>query len=147
MEDRSRRSDPNLDATAPFQRTEGSDSNLPADVHDASTMSRGGADDESAVVPGPSLTGAGSPVPDRIGRFQIRRVLGEGSFGRVYAAHDPQLDRAVALKVPNRRLFETGVSKEASWPKHARRRSSSILDWLPSTTCRWNRTCRSSCRN
>src|SRR5262249_21147628 len=38
-------------------------------------------------------------MPARIGRFEIRRYLGEGSFGRVYEAHDPLLDRVVALKV------------------------------------------------
>jgi hypothetical protein len=36
-----------------------------------------------------------------IGRFELRAVLGEGGFGRVYLAHDSQLDRAVALKVPH----------------------------------------------
>ena len=40
------------------------------------------------------------PPLGRIGRFQLRAVLGQGGFGRVYRAHDPQLDRQVALKVP-----------------------------------------------
>jgi serine/threonine protein kinase/formylglycine-generating enzyme required for sulfatase activity/tetratricopeptide (TPR) repeat protein len=47
------------------------------------------------------------PLPERLGRYVIKRQLGKGGFGVVYLAHDPQLDRSVALKVPRRERFRT----------------------------------------
>ena len=36
----------------------------------------------------------------KIGRFELLRLVGQGAFGTVYQARDPELDRAVAVKVP-----------------------------------------------
>lgn len=37
-------------------------------------------------------------VNDRVGRYEIRAEVGEGSFGKVYRAWDPEFERWVAIK-------------------------------------------------
>src|SRR5262245_35528268 len=39
-------------------------------------------------------------LPARLGRFEIKSLLGEGAYGRVFLGFDAELDRLVAIKVP-----------------------------------------------
>jgi serine/threonine-protein kinase len=52
--------------------------------------------------PPPPGAPADDPVPPTVGRFEVRRVLGQGGFGTVYLGFDPGLHREVAIKVPSR---------------------------------------------
>src|SRR5262245_47797910 len=62
------------------------------------------------IVP-PSLDTA--PLPPHVGRYQVERVLGQGGFGVVYLAHDEQLQRLVAIKVPHRSLVSRPEDAQA----------------------------------
>lgn len=73
-----------------------------------------GVDAPNGVDRSPAASSLGARVaPDEllapgavIARFIVHRALGAGGAGVVYAAHDPELDRTIALKILRREVAE-----------------------------------------
>ena len=66
----------------------------PEDAIQATASFRPGTGRENALW-------TGSATSEKLGRFLLGDKLGSGSFGAVYLAYDPLLEREVALKVPH----------------------------------------------
>ncbi|MBX3679369.1 serine/threonine-protein kinase [Cognatazoarcus halotolerans] len=47
-------------------------------------------------------------IPNHLGKYEIVDILGKGGMGTVYRAHDPSIDRIVALKTIRRELLDGG---------------------------------------
>ena len=54
-----------------------------------------------------------------IGRYRVDRLLGAGAMGEVYHAHDPVIDRPVAIKILRPELV-AGLASE-QWLQRFRR--------------------------
>ena len=91
----------------------------------------------------------------KVDRFELIRPLGRGAHGQVFLAHDPKLERQVALKLPRRRgnlerqlrearagarvhhenvvsIYEVGVHEDEMWI---------AMEWIEGDTLRgWLRT-------
>src|SRR5688500_19224347 len=78
----------------------------------------------TATVPLDPVDSLDAPVPappQTIGRFTILNEIGRGSYGVVYAAHDPVLAREVAIKIiPLAREDQFRTQIEASFLHEAK---------------------------
>jgi hypothetical protein len=63
-----------------------------------------------APTPSPSAVAVES-VASTWGRYQLVEKVGEGSFGSVYRAWDPKLERQVALKILHPHIADTGLTE------------------------------------
>jgi predicted Ser/Thr protein kinase len=51
-------------------------------------------------------------LPGIIGRYRVESVLGRGAMGVIYKAHDPEIDRPVAIKLVRADLISGGEREE-----------------------------------
>jgi serine/threonine protein kinase len=64
---------------------------------------------------GESASGRAIPVievPDFLGRYEMKEQIGEGGYGQVWRAFDPELQRSVAVKIPRYAMQLSEDSRE-----------------------------------
>ena len=83
-----------MPAPDPYARPTDEPARAAPDTTSGGSESTANRDPASTVKSGPRSIA-------KIGRFEIRAVLGEGAFGRVYRGFDAELERDVAIKVPH----------------------------------------------
>jgi predicted Zn finger-like uncharacterized protein len=97
----------------------------PFSVLPAPSLVSSGGEAASVSPAPPKMVPPGPDLPEQFGRYRIMRTLGRGGMGAVYLAHDTQLDRPVALKVPH---FTPTEGPEAIERFYREARAAAFLD-------------------
>jgi len=50
--------------------------------------------------------------PEKLGKYEIRGVLGRGAMGVVYRAFDPHIERMVAIKTVRKDLLDADLAAQ-----------------------------------
>jgi serine/threonine-protein kinase len=106
----SRASDPDERERLKWLRILGNIANLHRPDRDPLDESRGGLD-ETAGDESESGAALSAPAARTWGRFSVLEKVGEGGFGAVYRAWDPQLEREIAIKILHPYIAGTALAE------------------------------------
>ncbi len=106
-------------ASLPLNKTPSANSPKGETIDNGLTLLVGGQQNLQQSAPVNPSTDTKS-VPKQFGRYHIDRELGRGGMGVVYLAHDAQLDRKVALKIPFFKDDEDGPESVERFYREAR---------------------------
>jgi eukaryotic-like serine/threonine-protein kinase len=66
-----------------------------------------------------------TPIPEKIGKYQLIEPLGLGGMGTVYKAFDPSLDRLVAIK-----MLVVGIAEDPTFQQRFYREAQATASML-----------------
>jgi tRNA A-37 threonylcarbamoyl transferase component Bud32 len=98
---------PTDEAAAPPSAPSGPAPPAPASIPKTTGIPPGQSVSESAIV---DLAAAEPPrAGGTVGRYRLLQLVGRGGMGEVYAAHDPELDRKIAIKIMRADTYPDGI--------------------------------------
>ena len=84
---------------------------------------------------GSTLTWPPSEGPGTLGPYELVGMVGTGEVGSVYKAHDPELDRTVAIKMSHAGILVTDEDRKSG----SSARPATWRTWLTPRSCRCTR--------
>jgi eukaryotic-like serine/threonine-protein kinase len=98
------------------------------------TPARGAVNDRSDEAAATPNTAGQTPLPLRLGRFDVKRAAGHGATSEVFLAYDAELKREVAVKIV-RRSLDLAPAARKRWSNALREQARATAAFVHPNTC------------